>query len=57
MGLMEKVNITGAVLAYATCTVVSLIFMAGLAGKPRLEHGLGLALMIGSIPLLWLLIR
>jgi hypothetical protein len=56
MGLMEKANVIGAVLACAIFVVVSFVLIARLAGKPRLEHGLGLALMMASIPLLYLLV-
>jgi hypothetical protein len=55
MGLREKANILGALLAYAIYVTVILIFIVRLMKRPALEHGLGLMLMIAAVPLVYLL--
>jgi hypothetical protein len=55
MGLREKANVLGAVLAYSIYITVILIFIVRLMRRPALEHGLGLALMIAAVPLVYLL--
>jgi len=55
MGLREKANVLGAVLAYSIFITVILIFIVRLMRRPALEHGLGLALMIAAVPLVYLL--
>ena len=55
MGLREKANVLGAVLAYSIYITVILIFVVRLMRRPALEHGLGLALMIAAFPLVYLL--
>ena len=55
MGLREKANVLGAVLAYAIYITVILIFIVRLMKRPALEHGLGLMLMIAAAPLVYLL--
>jgi hypothetical protein len=55
MGLREKANVLGAVLAYSIFITVILIFIVRLMRRPALEHGLGLALMISAVPLVYLL--
>jgi len=55
MGLREKANVLGAVLAYFIDITVILIFIVRLMRRPALEHGLGLALMIAAFPLVYLL--
>jgi hypothetical protein len=55
MGLREKANVLGAVLAYFVFITVILIFVVRLMRRPALEHGLGLALMIAAFPLVYLL--
>ena len=55
MGLREKANVLGALLAYAIDVTVILIFIVRLMKRPALEHGLGLMLMIAAVPLVYLL--
>jgi hypothetical protein len=55
VGLREKANILGAVLAYAIFITIILIFIVRLMKRPALEHGMGLALMIAAVPLVYLL--
>jgi len=55
VGLREKANVLGSVLAYAIYVNIILIFVVRLMRKPALEHGLGLALMIAAVPLAYLL--
>jgi hypothetical protein len=55
MGLREKANVLGAVLAYAIYINIILIFVVRLMRKPALEQGLGLVLMIAAVPLAYLL--
>jgi hypothetical protein len=55
MGLREKANVLGALLAYAIYVTVILIFIVRLMKRPALEHGLGLVLMIAAVPLVYLL--
>jgi len=55
VGLREKANVLGAVLAYAIYITVILIFIVRLMKRPALEHGLGLMLMIAAAPLVYLL--
>jgi hypothetical protein len=55
MGLREKANVLGAVLAFSIDITVILIFIVRLMRRPALEHGLGLALMIVAFPLVYLL--
>jgi hypothetical protein len=55
MGLRDKANILGALLAYAIYVTVILIFIVRLMKRPALEHGLGLMLMIAAVPLVYLL--
>jgi hypothetical protein len=55
MGLREKANVLGALLAYAIDVTVILIFIVRLMKRPALEHGLGLVLMIAAVPLVYLL--
>ena len=54
MGLREKANVLGAVLAYAIYITIILIFIVRLMKRPALEHGLGLGLMIAAVPLVYL---
>jgi hypothetical protein len=55
MGLRERANVLGALLAYAIDVTVILIFIVRLMKRPALEHGLGLMLMIAAVPLVYLL--
>jgi len=55
MGLREKANVLGALLAYAIYVTAILIFIVRLMKRPALEHGLGLVLMIAAVPLVYLL--
>ena len=55
MGLREKANVLGALLAYAIDVTVILIFIVRLMKRPALEHGLGLVLMVAAVPLVYLL--
>lgn len=55
MGLREKANVLGAILAYFIYITVILIFIVRLMRRPALEHGLGLGLMIAAFPLVYLL--
>jgi hypothetical protein len=56
MGLREKANVLGAILAYAIYITIILIFVVRLMKRPALEHGLGLGLMVAAVPLVYLLI-
>lgn len=53
---IDKANLLGAFLAHSIYTIVILIFIARLIGKPHLGHYLGLFLMITVIPLVYLMI-
>jgi len=55
VGLRENANALGAVLAYAIFITAVLIFVVRLMRRPALERGLGLALMIAAVPLVYLL--
>jgi hypothetical protein len=55
VGLREKADILGAVLACAIDINIILIFIARLMRRPALEHGLGWVLMIAAVPLVYLL--
>jgi hypothetical protein len=56
MKLIDKANLIGAGLAHAIYIIVILIFAARLAGKPHLDHMLGLVLSVTAAPLLYLLV-
>ena len=53
---MDKANLIGAILAHLIYTIVILIFIARLLGRPEIGHELGLVLMITAIPLVYLLV-
>jgi hypothetical protein len=53
---VENVNRIGAVVALIIYAVCILIFCSRLADKPRVEHWLGLALMLALIPLVYLIV-
>jgi hypothetical protein len=55
VGLREKADVLGAGLAYAIFITIILIFVVRLMRRPALERGLGLALMIAAVPLVYLL--
>ena len=55
--MLEKTNLLGAIVAIAYYVLVILIFAARLAGRPRLEHGLGYALFLLAVPLAYLLAK
>ncbi len=48
---MRQVDVIGAVVAHMIYIVCILIFCARLVNKPRVEHWLGLVLMLALIPL------
>jgi len=50
-------NILGAVLAVAINTLLILLFVARLGGRPRIEYVLGLVLIAAIIPLAYLFVR
>jgi len=56
MGLSEKANLIGAVVALVIYVDVILVFVARLLKKSALEHWLGLVLMVAAIPLVYLLV-
>lgn len=56
MGLSEKANVIGAVVALAIYVNVILVFVARLMKKSILEHWLGLVLMVAAVPLVYLLV-
>jgi hypothetical protein len=56
MGLSEKANVIGAVVALAIYVNVILVFVARLMKKRILEHWLGLVLMVAAVPLVYLLV-
>jgi hypothetical protein len=53
---MRQVDVIGAVVAHMIYIVCILIFCARLVNKPRVEHWLGLVLMLALIPLAYLLV-
>jgi len=55
--MLEKTNLLGAIVAIMYYVLVILIFVARLAGRPRLEHHLGYALFFLAVPLAYLLAK
>ncbi len=55
--MLEKTNLLGAIVAIVYYVLVILIFVARLAGRPRLEHHLGYVLFFLVVPLLYLLAK
>jgi hypothetical protein len=53
---MKQVDIIGAVVVHMIYLMCILIFCARLVKEPRVEHWLGLVLMLASIPLIYLLV-
>ena len=53
---IETVNRIGAVLAHMIYITCILVFCARLVQKPRVEHWLGLLLMLALIPLVYLIL-
>lgn len=53
---VENVDRIGAVVALMIFAVCILLFCSRLADKPRVEHWLGLALMLALIPLIYLMV-
>jgi hypothetical protein len=56
LGSIESVNRIGAVLAHMIYITCILLFWARLGAKPRVEHWLGLLLMLALIPLTYLIL-
>ena len=55
--MLEKTNLLGAIVAVVYYVLVISIFVARLAGRPRLENGLGYALFLLAVPLAYLLAK
>jgi hypothetical protein len=53
---LHRLNLLGAVLALSVFWMTIGIFLARLSGKPRLEYGLGLLLILLILPLAYLLV-
>ena len=53
---VENVDRIGAVVALMIFALCILLFCSRLADKPRVEHWLGLALMLALIPLIYLMV-
>jgi len=53
---MESMNRIGALVAHMIYVTCILLFCARLADKPRVEHWLGLLLMLALIPLTYLMV-
>lgn len=53
---IDSANRVGAVLAHVIYAICILLFWARLVDKPRVEHWLGLVLMLAVIPLAYLLL-
>ena len=53
---MENANRVGALVAHFIYVMCIMIFCTRLAEKPRLEHWLGLTLMLALIPLAYLMV-
>jgi len=53
---MQPANLIGAVTALAIYALTMAVFIARLADKPRLEQGLGVAVILLAVPLVYLLL-
>ena len=54
-GMLERMNLLGAVVTIAYYVLVISVFAARLLGRPRWEHGLGFAVLLLGFPLALLL--